>query len=337
MSGRAKKILITGANGFIGSNLCAHFLGRGDEVFGLVRRTSDLHFLRGLDVKLIVGDLTDPETFRIPAEVEAVIHAASVVTDLVDDAYCRRNILGLAQNLVGRLKADNVRLRRFIYISTAIVLGYRRLNISPERPGMPVDFMPYVRFKKKTEAFLRGEYEREGFPLVILRPSDVYGPNDRTACLPILKGMDEGKYPYVGDAHWRFSLCSVSNLCQAAELALGVPGIEGRAYTVANGVAPSWREYFGGLFRELGRKPAYTIPVPLAMGLAAIAETAYRIYPHFNPVITRYRIRRITTHTTFDIRRTVAELGYRPDDRLDVLVEAIADWYRKEKKAGYVG
>ncbi|MBM3310069.1 MAG: NAD-dependent epimerase/dehydratase family protein [Candidatus Aminicenantes bacterium] len=336
MTGRSKTLLVTGANGFIGSNLCAHFLGRGHRVYGLVRRTADTHFLRGLPVRVLHGDLARPEEFRLPGDVEDVIHAASIVSDLADDDACRRNILGLAQSLVARVRADGLRLRRFVYVSTAIVLGYRRLNISPERPGLPADFMPYVRFKKATEAFLREEFERRAFPVVVLRPADVYGPNDRTSCLQIVKGMDEGKFPFVGHGRWRFPFCDISNLCQAAELALDAPGVEGRAYTVANGTAPTWREFFGGLLRELGRKPAYTVPAPVALALGSIAETAYRLYPHFDPIITRYRIRRITTHTTYDILPTVAELGYRPDDRLDVQVKAIVDWYRREKREGYV-
>jgi len=336
MSGPGRKILVTGANGFIGSNLCAHFIRRGRKVYGLVRRTADLHFLRGLEVELLFGDLGEPAGFRIPDEIEEVVHAASVVSDLAGEAVCRRQIYGLARNLVGRIRADGIRLRRFVYISTAIVLGYRRLNISPERPGIPADFMPYVRSKKRTEAYFLDEYAGRGFPVVILRPSDVYGPNDRTSCLPILKGMDAGKFPYVGHGRWRFPLCDVSNLCQAVELSLEIPGIEGRAYTVANGIAPTWREFFGGLLQELDRKPSATVPVPVAMGLGFLAETAHRLLPRLDPVISRYRIRRITTHTTFDISRTMAELGYRPDDRLDRQIKAIVAWFRKEQQAGYV-
>ena len=54
------RVLITGANGFIGSNLCGWFRGRGWEVDALVRESSDLHFLDGLDVRLIKGDLRFP-------------------------------------------------------------------------------------------------------------------------------------------------------------------------------------------------------------------------------------------------------------------------------------
>ena len=61
-----ERVLVTGANGFIGSNVCAYLLERSYEVYGLVRETSDLHFLEGLPVKLIRGDLTNASAIPFP-------------------------------------------------------------------------------------------------------------------------------------------------------------------------------------------------------------------------------------------------------------------------------
>ena len=79
------RVLITGANGFVGSNLCRWFLDRGWEVDGLVRHSSDLHFLEGLDVRLVRGDLREAEGLRLPPGTTHIIHAASLVSDTAAD------------------------------------------------------------------------------------------------------------------------------------------------------------------------------------------------------------------------------------------------------------
>ena len=76
-----ERVLITGANGFIGSNLCRHFAASGYEVHGLVRRTSDLHFLDGLSIPLVYADLSQPLPIDLPPGLDYVIHAASLMRE----------------------------------------------------------------------------------------------------------------------------------------------------------------------------------------------------------------------------------------------------------------
>ena len=106
------RILITGANGFIGSNLCRWFLERDWEVDALVRESSDLHYLAGLDVRLVKGDLRFPEKIDLPAGTTHVVHAAAVVSDLAGDEECARNIFDATRNFVRRLRNSGAPLRR---------------------------------------------------------------------------------------------------------------------------------------------------------------------------------------------------------------------------------
>ena len=324
------KVLITGANGFVGSNLCRHFLDRGWEVHGLVRPTSDLRFLSVLDVRLIRGDLSVPGGAALPAGVPYVVHSASIVSDVAGDAFCDRHIYGLAVNLVRLLRERGGPLRRLVEISTSLTLGYAATGISDESPGRSAESMPYVRHKIRTERYLLDEHAARGLPVVILRPADIFGPRDRTTCLRILQGCAAGVPLIVGRGRWRFGLCYVGNLCQAVELALTREGIEGRAYTVTNGVLPTWREFFEAIQRGLGRRQRIAVPKGAAYAAAALVGAVKAFRPGWNPPLTRYRIRRITTDTTYDISRTVAELGYRPDDDYRRQFEEIVRWYLEE-------
>ncbi len=328
------RVLITGANGFVGSNLCRRFRERGWEVDALVRETSDLRYLDGLDVRLIKGDLGVPGRIDLPAATTHVVHAAALVSDTAGDADCARNIFDATRSFVGRLRESGAPLRRFVYVSTALTLGFGRRDISEERPGRSAVFLPYVRHKIRTECELRDLHANGGFPVVILRPGDVFGPNDRVSCARILAGCEQGLPLIAGHGRWRFGYCHVGNLCQAAELALVMPGIEGRAYTVTNGILPTWKELFEAFQTGVGRRQRVYVPVLVARALAAAAGAVAAVLPRFEPKLNYYRVRRVTSETTYDISKTIADLGYRPDDDYARQFAEIVAWYRKEKARG---
>jgi nucleoside-diphosphate-sugar epimerase len=328
------RVLITGANGFIGSNLCRWFLGRGWEVDALVRESSDLHFLEGLDVRLIRGDLRSAGGIALPRETEFIVHAAALVSDMAGDEDCSRNIFDTTKSLVRRIRALGLPLRRFVYLSTALTLGVSGLDISEAHRGRSVLAIPYVRHKIRTENELRDEHAVRSFPMVILRPGDVYGPNDRITSARVLDGCERGMPLVAGRGRWRFGYCYVGNLCQAAERALLTPGIEGRAYTVTNGRLPTWGEFFYAMQEGVGRRQKIYFPVLLARFLALALGAAKAAFPRLRIELNPYRIRRVITETTYDISETVADLGYAPDDDAGRQFAEIVAWYKKEKADG---
>lgn len=329
-------VFITGANGFIGSNLCRYFLEKGFEVNGLVRRTSDLHFLEGLSVRLFYGDLLEPRSFEIPQPVDYIIHSASLVSDLATGSQCESGIYGVAVNLIRKIIEQNIHPKKIVCISTALTLGFNGLNISEENPGESAQFLPYTLHKKKAEDYFFEQAGKHGLPLVILRPGDVFGPNDRVSCAKILRGRERGFPIIVGHGNWYFGYCYVDNLCQAVYLACLKEGVEGRAYSVTNSEFPTWRNFFSGLQEGIHKKQRVYVPVSLAYFVAYIQELRRKFSSHFEPEITYYRIKRITTHTTYDISKTIRELGYKPDNSMDKQIQAIVNWYKEEKKKGYI-
>jgi UDP-glucose 4-epimerase len=328
------RVLITGANGFIGSNLCRWFRNRGWEVDALVRESSDLHFLDGHDVRLIKGDLRFAEGIDVPDRTTNVIHAAALVSDLAGDEDCALNIFDMTRNFVRRLRDSGAPLRRFVYISTALTLGFGRRDISEARPGRTAAFLPYVRHKLRTENELRDLYETWGFPAVILRPGDVFGPNDRVTCAHLLRGCERGAPLIVGHGRWRFGYCHVGNLCQAVERTLIEEGVAGKSYTVTNNTLPTWRDFFQALQKGMGRKQRVYVPIWLAHAASGVSGLLDAFFPHFERELNYYRIKRITTETTYDISRTVAGLGYQPDDDFESQFAEIVEWYLKERRNG---
>ena len=196
--------------------------------------------------------------------------------------------------------------------------------------------MPYVRHKIRTENELRDQHAGRGFPAVILRPGDVFGPKDRVTCANILRGCERGAPLIAGHGRWRFGYCYVGNLCQAVELALAKEGIEGKSYTVTNGILPTWRDFFQALQKGLGRRQRIYIPVWLAHAASGVSGLLEAVLPRFKRELNYYRVERVTTETTYDISRTVAELGYSPDDDFERQFAEVVEWYLKERRNGYL-
>jgi len=126
------------------------------------------------------------------------------------------------------------------------------------------------------------------------------------------------------------------HLCLAVYRALLTPGIEGRTYTITNGQLITWRDFFGEIYKSLNKKQRMFMPVWLAMAMAALQQAAQTVIPGYRPGINIYRIKRITTHTTYDISPAVRDLGYCPDQDIRRQIRSIVDWYLEEKRHGHI-
>ena len=331
-----QSVLITGANGFIGSNLCRYFFEKNYNVHGLVRKTSDLHFLNGQHINLIYGDLNEVEKIEWPKDLDIIIHCASVVSDSADDACCESNIYNSTINLVRHIKDKGIVLKKFIFMSSALVLGYRKLNISEENLGISANHLPYVRSKKKTEEKLLHMHNGNRLPVVILRPAVVFGPNDRVTCAHLLRGIEDGVPIIVGSGKWIFPFCYVDNLCQATYLVCNSKNSEGQTYTVTNGSDVTWKEILSFFQKKFSKKQWIYIPTFLPYVVAFVMKIIQKIVPSYESPLSGYRIKRVTSHTNYDISKTIKELNYVPENDREKQFSAIVEWYLAEKEAGYI-
>jgi len=333
ITARAERVLITGANGFIGSNLCRYFLGHSYEVIALVRRTSDLHFLDGLPLSFVYADLAEPGPLELPRDLDYVIHAAALASESPTKAEAMRAIRDTTAHLLELLARSGSALRRFVYISTALVLGHRAPGISEEHPGRRArGILPYVKAKQAAEAVVREHVRDLGLPAVILRPTDVYGPFDRTTSVRILEAIEDGWPAIAGTGSHVLSFCWVGNLAAACHLACQMKGRNGAAYTVANGVDVSWRELMGYFQKRLGKPQRIFVPVAAAYAIALALQLVHAAVPSFRPTLSLYPVSKVGRDTSYDISRTRDELGLRPEHDLEGQLDAVVRWYLQEKE-----
>lgn len=174
-------VLVTGANGFIGSHLVEVLLARGYRVRCMVRRSSDLSYIRHLPVEWAHADVRNADELRQACDgVQAVVHCAALTRALDEETIMRVNAGGAVQ-LARACIELNGPLCRFVLVSSQAAVGPSDGPddvIDERRPARPVTW--YGKSKLAAEQALTAISRESGrLPLTIVRPAAVMGPRDR--------------------------------------------------------------------------------------------------------------------------------------------------------------
>jgi UDP-N-acetylglucosamine/UDP-N-acetylgalactosamine 4-epimerase len=321
-----RRWLVTGAAGFIGSNLLERLLRLGQEVVGLDNfATGHRHNLD--DVRAQVGgaawerfwfleaDIRDPEACRRACEgVEVVLHQAALgsVPRSIEDPITTNqvNIDGMLHMLVA---ARDAGARRFVYAASSSTYGdHPGLPKTEDRIGRPLS--PYAVTKYVDELYA-GVFQRVyGLETVGLRYFNVFGPRQDpegayAAVIPRWMGrMLRGERCQInGDGETSRDFCYVDNVVQANLLAATAPPeATDEVYNVAAG----------------GRTTLNDLHTLMRAALGAHDPRVLSL----EPVYADFRAGDVR-HSQADIAKAAARLGYAPTHTLrEGLVEA-ADWY----------
>lgn len=336
--GTRKKILITGASGFIGSFMVERALNEGMEVWAAVRRNSSRKFLTDERIRFIELNLghTEELTRQLTAHAETegtfdyVIHAAGATK-------CRKPADFFAVNAEGTVRLAQCLIDtgalceqgRFVFISSLSVYGpaceTKRRPIHESDPKVPDT--AYGRSKLEAESRLA---EIPGLNYVVLRPTGVYGPRERDYFM-MAKSIQRHIDFAVGFKPQVLTFIYVDDLVEAAFLALR-RGRTGRAYFLTDGKSYTSRAFSDLLQMELGVKRVLHITAPLWV-LRAVCFAGEKLARLTGNIPTlnsdKYRIMR-QRNWQCDISPAREELGYAPKWPLVRGVKAAVAWYRRE-------
>jgi nucleoside-diphosphate-sugar epimerase len=323
------RILVTGANGFIGAALCKRLIERGDEVRGLVRETSDLSLLDNIPLHRHVGSLSDGPALQKAAEkVDLVYHAAAAVSDWGSWEYFRKvNVEGTRNILEAAIRAG---VRRFVFVSSVAVhsfIGARGMD--ENSPQYPIAF-PYCQTKREAEALVLTAHRQKKISATIVRPGDVFGPGDRTSLLKMASLLEKGKMAYIGGGRTLGAFTYIENLVEGLILAGTHENAAGQTYIMTDGIRLTWREYFEKLTAALEvPRPAISIHPIVAYSAACLLEWIYHVLrSQSRPRITRYLIAHASRDFHFSIEKARSELGYEPRIGIDEAIKRTAAWYK---------
>lgn len=239
-----KKVLVTGADGFIGSHLTQLLLAEGLEVRALCLYNSfgSLGWLEGIEsegLETVLGDVRDPDFCRkICRGVDTVFHLAALIaipySYEAPDSYVDTNIRGTLNMLQA---ARDAGCRRIIVTSTSEVYGTAQfVPITEAHPRQPQS--PYSATKIGADALAMSFYSSFDLPVVIARPFNTYGPRQSArAIIPtiisqIASGMREIK---VGDLTPTRDFNFVEDTARGFLAIARAEGIEGQELNIATG------------------------------------------------------------------------------------------------------
>ncbi|VWC36165.1 putative nucleotide sugar epimerase/dehydratase [Burkholderia arboris] len=317
------RLVVTGANGFVGRAVCRLALAAGHTVTALVRRPGGC--VDG--VREWVHDAPDfaglVDAWPADLEADCVIHLAARVHVMRDESP-DPDAAFEATNVAGTLRvAEAARAhgaRRFVFASSIKAVGEGDRGVPLAEDAVPVPLDPYGRSKWRAEQALAQFGLRAGIDVVVVRPPLVYGPGVRANFLRMMDAVSRGLPLPLGAIAARRSLVYVDNLADALLRCAIDPRAAGECFHVADDDAPS----VAGLLRMVGAalgRPARLFPVPVAL-LRALGRLTGR----------SAAVERLTGSLQLDAGRMKRVLDWQPPHTTRQGLEATAAWYRSRDR-----
>jgi nucleoside-diphosphate-sugar epimerase len=320
------EVLVTGANGFVGSHICEALLANGYSVRALVRRTSDLTNIKGLPLHFIQGDILFSETLsEAVSGVAAVINNAGLVKAGDPNDFQRVNRGGTG-NIIEAVRRHNPGLTRLVHISSTAACGPAPDNCPITEDHAPNPLTAYGHSKLAAEQAVLAN--KGNIPSVILRPSAVYGPRDKEM-YSFFRTIKLGIKPLFGKGENYINFTYVKDLARAVVGAISTPSVSGSIYFVAEKKAYAYREA-GEIISSIMKKRTITLRVPVfAMRMAGKISEGVSLVRGKPSIFTAEKTREILArYWLFDTSKIEREMGFVATDFPSGAEETIA-WYKE--------
>ena len=318
---------MTGGTGFIGSHLVQLLLQNGYAVTCLVRDRSKLRWLSGLDVRLVQGDCSHPATLASAVQGQSIVfHAAGLTKARRTHDFFTVNHIG-TKNVLQACARHDRGIEKFILVSSLAAGGPSPDDQPAKTTDSPHPVSEYGRSKLLAESETLSY--RDIFPVVILRPSAVYGPRD-TDVFELFTMASRGFLLNLAGGERYINPCYVEDLAQALLLAAEKKTRSGSIYCVAEE-----RTYSLSAFRQellsSGGVHARTITVPLSLAyVIGLASELMGLFSTEASVLSREKINEAAQkYWLCDQRAIRDDLGFQPQFPLARGLAITWQWYRE--------
>ena len=296
------RVLITGANGFIGNTLMRYYKQQGTAVIGVD--------LLGNGDDIVRGDISVPETIvHLLAQCDVIVHTAALVSNAMQDSdMWRVNVLA-TRNLIAAAKHQKV--RRFVQISSIVAYGNSAQGELDENYPVHADGGSYVLTKLASEHAVLAAQASGGIEVVILRPGDVYGPGSRPWIIAPLEAIAKNQFMLPAKGEGFFRPIYVDDLIRGIDLAVRQPEAAGEIFNLSCDGYISTKEYFAPHYQWLGKKGPILVSTPVAHCISTIASKIADLTGKLNEA-SPATVAQLATRSWFSIDKAERILGWKP-------------------------
>ncbi|WP_447968822.1 NAD-dependent epimerase/dehydratase family protein [Nitrospira sp. M1] len=326
-----KRVLVTGATGFVGGHLTRRLVNDGACVRVLVRKSSDqtvVDGLQSLGAEVIYGDITDQAAVHDAVKsMEYIFHIAALFRSAKhgDRIYYDINVEG-TRNVLDA--AEHASVQRVLHCSTVGVHSH-----IPQPPAAEdEDYRPgdiYQLTKCEGEKLARERFASGRVVGTIVRPAMIWGQGD-TRTLKLYKGVAHRRFPIIGNGKTLTHWVDVNDLVDGFLLAAENEAAKGQTYIFAGERPVSISELVVTISRVAGVKPwPFKVPALPIQLLGSLTESICKPIG-IEPILHRRRVDFFTKTRSFDTSKAKKELGFRPRLTFEAEVEKIFQWYQTQ-------
>lgn len=324
------KILVTGANGFLGSWVVRRLCQEGHEVFSLVRKNSDLSELEGVPTQFRHGDVTDLHSLLEAFEgMDSVFHLAGLIAYKKSQrAQMEKVNVDGTSNVVDACRATHV--RRLVHLSSVVAIGagWNPEQILNEKSAYNLSRLNlgYFETKRKAEQIVLSACQKNRLDAVILNPSTIYGPGDaRKGSRKTQLKVAQGKFRF-----YTRGGVSVVALEDAVDgiISAWKKGRSGERY-ILSGENLLIKDLFKIIAQEAGQSPPQTeIPSWILHVLGTVGD--WLTFLGMNSSLSRENAWTSTLYHWFDSSKAQQELDFKPRSA-QIAISQSVKWIKDNK------
>lgn len=316
-------VLITGANGFVGSWLARALVARGDRVRCLVRAGSDASALKGIAVEQVTGDVTQPESLGPAlAGVSLVFHLAGIRRATQRAAFMQVNAEGTRLVAEAMLQAG---AKRLVLCGSLAATG----PSTGQRPRVEDDpFSPSEWYgESKAEAERIAFTYSNRLEVTSIRPSRILGPGDHEN-LPFFKLVKRGFVLKLLGPERRLSMVDVDDVVAQLLLQADLPQAVGQAFFCSSPEATTVEQMMRTIAKSLNLR-VRTVPIApwVLRALAQLADVVSNVTGRKLPLNRKLARQLLAPGWECSIEKAQRVLGYQPKRGLRESLERSAQSY----------
>lgn len=321
--------VVTGANGFVGSHLVDYLLSKGWIVRCVVRKSSDLRWLKDKNVEIFDCGLFDKDGLRKTVkDANYIFHVAGVVKSKTKEGYFKGNV-ETTRNLLEVASENSSTIKRFLVVSSQTVTGPSTKDAPVNENSECKPITTYGKSKLAEESLALSFKDK--LPITICRAPAVYGERD-TEIFIYFNTFNKGLTTTIGFNRKELSLIHAADLVEGFYLAAVSEKAIGQIYFIGSEKFYTWEEVNSITSRILNKKPIIIkVPHFLVYTIAVIAQF-FSLYSKKPATLNIEKAKDITQqYWTCDTSKAIRELGYRQKISIEEGIKRTCDWYKEMK------